>query len=43
MAMLGSRNWYLPPWLSWLPDIHVEGAPQPVRTGDESLVPGTAD
>ena len=24
MQMLGSRNWYLPSWLSWLPDLRVE-------------------
>jgi uncharacterized membrane protein YdfJ with MMPL/SSD domain len=26
MKLLGERNWYLPAWLSWLPDAHVEGA-----------------
>ncbi|MEX2102988.1 MAG: MMPL family transporter, partial [Gaiellaceae bacterium] len=26
MALLGRWNWYLPSWLSWLPDVHVEGA-----------------
>ena len=26
MALLGDRNWYLPKWLSWLPDIRIEGA-----------------
>jgi uncharacterized membrane protein YdfJ with MMPL/SSD domain len=31
MKLLGKRNWYLPPWLSWLPDAHVEGA-QPRST-----------
>jgi putative drug exporter of the RND superfamily len=25
MELLGDRNWYLPGWLHWLPDIHVEG------------------
>ena len=25
MELLGDRNWYLPSWLRWLPDIHVEG------------------
>jgi uncharacterized membrane protein YdfJ with MMPL/SSD domain len=25
MKLLGERNWYLPGWLSWLPDPHVEG------------------
>ena len=27
MALLGDRNWYLPRWLGWLPDLRVEGAP----------------
>ncbi len=27
MALLGDRNWYLPKWLSWLPNVSVEGAP----------------
>ena len=27
MALLGDRNWYLPSWLTWLPDLRVEGAP----------------
>jgi putative drug exporter of the RND superfamily len=26
MKLLGRWNWYLPSWLSWLPDAHVEGA-----------------
>ena len=25
MKLLGRWNWYLPSWLSWLPDVHVEG------------------
>jgi RND superfamily putative drug exporter len=25
MRLLGDRNWYLPSWLSWLPEINVEG------------------
>jgi RND superfamily putative drug exporter len=32
MQLLGDRNWYLPPWLAWLPHVHHEGfvpAPQP--------------
>jgi uncharacterized membrane protein YdfJ with MMPL/SSD domain len=32
MELLGQRNWYLPPWLEWLPDIHVEGAKPGPRT-----------
>jgi uncharacterized membrane protein YdfJ with MMPL/SSD domain len=26
MELLGERNWYLPWWLRWLPDVRVEGA-----------------
>ncbi|MCC6791150.1 MAG: MMPL family transporter, partial [Thermomicrobiales bacterium] len=25
MALLGDRNWYLPRWLSWLPNLTIEG------------------
>jgi putative drug exporter of the RND superfamily len=25
MVLLGRWNWYLPRWLEWLPDLHVEG------------------
>ena len=25
MRLLGNRNWYLPSWLGWLPDVHIEG------------------
>jgi putative drug exporter of the RND superfamily len=25
MQLLGDRNWYLPTWLAWLPNVHVEG------------------
>ena len=28
MAVLGEWNWYLPSWLSWLPELHVEGDPE---------------
>jgi RND superfamily putative drug exporter len=27
MKLLGDRNWYLPRWLSWLPDLRIEGEP----------------
>jgi RND superfamily putative drug exporter len=26
MKLLGNRNWYLPSWLEWLPDVRVEAA-----------------
>jgi RND superfamily putative drug exporter len=40
MKLLGDRNWYLPRWLQWLPQMHVEGEepeapalPTPERAG----------
>jgi RND superfamily putative drug exporter len=27
MKLLGDRNWYLPRWLRWLPNIRIEGEP----------------
>jgi RND superfamily putative drug exporter len=30
MALLGDRNWYMPRWLGWLPDLRVEGESTPV-------------
>ncbi len=24
MKLLGKWNWYMPPWLEWLPDLRVE-------------------
>jgi uncharacterized membrane protein YdfJ with MMPL/SSD domain len=36
MELLGERNWYLPAWLRWLPDVHVEGAEARLPTGLES-------
>jgi uncharacterized membrane protein YdfJ with MMPL/SSD domain len=35
MELLGERNWYLPPWLRWLPDVHVERAEPGPRTSLE--------
>jgi uncharacterized membrane protein YdfJ with MMPL/SSD domain len=36
MELLGERNWYLPTWLRWLPDVHVEGLePRPRRASSE--------
>ena len=29
MTLLGRWNWYLPSWLSWMPELHVEGDPAP--------------
>ena len=27
MQLLGDRNWYIPSWLEWLPDLRVKGTP----------------
>src|SRR5207249_12150239 len=32
MRLLGDRNWYLPSWLPWLPQVRVEGREPPVVT-----------
>jgi uncharacterized membrane protein YdfJ with MMPL/SSD domain len=34
MRLLGERNWYLPSWLSWLPDLQVEGHQPPAPPAD---------
>jgi RND superfamily putative drug exporter len=26
MALLGARNWWLPSWLTWLPNVNIEGS-----------------
>jgi uncharacterized membrane protein YdfJ with MMPL/SSD domain len=31
MKLLGRWNWYLPSWLAWLPDVHVEGHEEELR------------
>ncbi|MEU6197567.1 MMPL family transporter [Streptomyces sp. NPDC047061] len=38
MALLGERNWYLPSWLRWLPDLTHDESPEavaPVTRGEE--------
>lgn len=38
MTLLGRWNWYLPTWLHWLPELHVEGDPvQPVGADSEPI------
>ena len=39
MELLGDRNWYLPSWLRWLPDIRV-GVPG-TRRGQASRRPAS--
>jgi uncharacterized membrane protein YdfJ with MMPL/SSD domain len=41
MKLLGERNWYLPSWLSWLPDVQVEGGPPRRRTRADSASGGS--
>jgi uncharacterized membrane protein YdfJ with MMPL/SSD domain len=36
MQLLGDRNWYLPAWLRWLPDVRVEGGQRGRRIGLEA-------
>ena len=31
MTLLGDKNWYLPRWLGWLPNLQLEGAPAAMR------------
>ncbi len=42
MTVLGRWNWYLPSWLDWLPELHVEGTPPlegPAVEPDPLLLP----
>jgi uncharacterized membrane protein YdfJ with MMPL/SSD domain len=41
MKLLGERNWYLPSWLAWLPDVHVEGAEPPPSAATRPVASGT--
>ncbi len=31
MELLGGRNWYLPSWLNWLPDLRIEAEESPAQ------------
>ena len=33
MSLLGTWNWYLPRWLTWLPEISIEGPSTGKRDG----------
>ena len=39
MALLGDKNWYMPSWLKWLPDLRVEGAPTPAAVPQLKTLP----
>ena len=39
MAWLGNRNWYLPAWLEWLPDLRVEGTPAVAKPSAQPRIP----
>ncbi len=41
MKLLGDLNWYFPSWLRWLPEIHIEGTPdpEPIVAEVESKIP----
>lgn len=43
MKLLGDRNWYMPSWLSWLPDIRIEGTPRPTPVSTELPEAAPAD
>ncbi len=38
MVLLGQWNWYLPAWLEWLPDLHVEGGAE--GAAEQEIVAG---
>jgi len=42
MRLLGHRNWYLPRWLQWLPQVRVEGREPDIKMiEDESVLVGS--
>jgi RND superfamily putative drug exporter len=46
MTLLGRWNWYLPTWLNWMPELHVEGDPDttpPPLSAEPIVVPASAE
>jgi putative drug exporter of the RND superfamily len=43
MQLLGHLNWYLPSWLEWLPQLHIEGAATEEADREPVLVNAAAD
>ena len=39
MKLLGDWNWYLPSWLNWLPDVHVEGHAPTAQAEPPAITP----
>ncbi|PKH40889.1 putative drug exporter of the RND superfamily [Nocardioides alpinus] len=39
MTLLGRWNWYLPGWLGWMPELHVEGDPAPAPPTSADVQP----
>jgi RND superfamily putative drug exporter len=39
MRLLGDWNWYLPRWLRWIPQVHVEGREPVLTVIEETPVP----
>jgi RND superfamily putative drug exporter len=42
MELLGDRNWYLPSWLTWLPDLRIEGK-SPAAQVPSAVPAGSSD
>jgi uncharacterized membrane protein YdfJ with MMPL/SSD domain len=40
MKVLGEWNWYMPPWLEWLPSLAPEQREEPEGRRRQRLVPG---
>jgi RND superfamily putative drug exporter len=45
MRLMGDWNWYLPRWLQWLPELHIEGheAAEAAHSREEAAPAGVAD
>jgi uncharacterized membrane protein YdfJ with MMPL/SSD domain len=41
MKLLGEWNWYLPSWLNWVPEVHVEGHAEPSAPVTTTPLPTT--
>jgi uncharacterized membrane protein YdfJ with MMPL/SSD domain len=43
MRLLGDRNWFLPKWLQWLPELRVEGREPRVKVTEEEPILVSSD